>query len=108
MSGVGNMPAFPSQPLGSDGMPETSAWEGMSLRDWFATHCDQPGVSEIISMAGGETDGYRVKFSPDGTEYTFNEWWNGLPLEDRLSLSARVRYAMADAMLAARTKGGES
>lgn len=75
---------------------------GMSLRDYFAVHADQPGVSEIVSMAGGETDGYHVKFSREGTKYTFPEWWNDLPLEDRLSLSARVRYAIADAMMAER------
>lgn len=82
---------------------------GMTLRDYFAVHADQPGVSEIVTMAGGETaDGYRVKFSPGGADYKFNEWWNGLPIADRLSLSAQVRYAMADAMLAVRDgKTGE-
>ena len=28
--------AFPGQRLGSDGLPESAAWDGMSLRDWFA------------------------------------------------------------------------
>ncbi len=28
--------AFPSQPLGQDGLPEHSAVMGMTLRDWFA------------------------------------------------------------------------
>ena len=28
--------AFPSQPLGADGLPEYSAVMGMTLRDWFA------------------------------------------------------------------------
>ena len=29
-------PAFPSQALGGDGMPEARAWPGMSLRVWLA------------------------------------------------------------------------
>ena len=28
--------AFPSQPLGMDGLPDHSAVPGMTLRDWFA------------------------------------------------------------------------
>lgn len=118
MSDQGNHPAFPceAQP-DRDGVPpehdyiQTGAYSGkfpgMSLRDYFAVHADQPGVSEIVTMAGGETaDGFRVKFSADGAEHRFNDWWNDLPLADRLSLSARVRYAMADAMLEARKTGG--
>jgi len=99
VSDIENPPAFPRdhRHLGHN---------GMTLRDYFAVHADQPGVSEIVSMAGGETDGFYVMFSAGGTKYKFTEWWNGLPLEDRLELSARVRYAMADAMLAERAKGG--
>lgn len=29
-------PAFPNQPLGMDGLPESPMAFGMSLRDWFA------------------------------------------------------------------------
>ena len=36
MSGVDGGPAFPSQPYGSDGLPQESASYGMTLRDWFA------------------------------------------------------------------------
>lgn len=98
-----NPPAFPYDEKSGDG----SHWHshpGMSLRDWFASQADQPGVSEIVAMAGGQTDGFHVKFSPDGTEYKFNEWWKDLPLTDRLELAARVRFAYADAMLAERQK----
>ena len=77
----------------------------MTLRDWFASQADQPGVSEIVAMAGGETDGFYVMFSAGGTKYKFNDWWNDLPLVDRFELSARVRYALADAMLAVRAEG---
>lgn len=104
-----NPPAFPFEELrntSSDPLatPRRFQHGGMTLRDYFAVHADQPGVSEIVTMAGGETDGFHVKFSRDGKEYTFNEWWNDLPLDDRLKLSARVRYALADAMLAERSK----
>ncbi len=94
-SDIEALPAFPSRDV-------ATYYGGMSLRDYFAVHADQPGVSEIVTMAGGETDGFNVKFSRDGTEYKFNDWWNGLPLADRLDLSARVRFAMADAMIRAR------
>ena len=93
-----NPPAFPCA------IPElhVMAESGMSLRDYFAVHADQPGVTEIVSMAGGETDGFWVALFPGGARVRFNDWWSDLPLSDRLDLSARVRYAMADAMLAAR------
>jgi len=77
---------------------------GMGLRDYFAVHADQPGISEIVSMAGFQTDGFWVFLGGDGeNKQTFNDWWNNLPLTERLSLSARVRFAMADALLSART-----
>ena len=95
------MRAFPFViPDGCGGFQEAES--GMSLRDYFAVHADQPGVSELVAMAGGETDGFHVKFTRDCTPMKFNDWWNGLPLADRLDLSARVRFAMADAMLANR------
>lgn len=109
MSAPENPFAFPFPEVrDADGCGIMEGSNGMTLRDYFAVHADQPGVSEIVSMAGGETDGFRVKFSDGGTEYKFNEWWNDLPLVDRLDLSARVRYAMADAMLTARAKGSAS
>lgn len=74
---------------------------GMTLREYFAAHADQPGVSEIVSMAGHRTDGYWVEFSDGREKQKFNDWWNDLPLPERCSLSARVRFALADAMAAA-------
>ena len=76
--------------------------DGMTLRDWFASHADQPGVSEIVTMAGHRTDGFWVEFADGSEKAKFNDWWNGLPLPERCLLSARVRFALADAMLAAR------
>lgn len=100
MEEADNPQAFPVAAVGpSDGLFHI---EGMSLRDYFAVHADQPGVSEIVAFAGGETDGFLVKFSAEGEKVKFNDWWNGLPLPERLELSARVRYGLADAMLAAR------
>jgi hypothetical protein len=100
-----NPPAFPVADVRThDGFGLREGSDGMTLRDWFAAQADQPGVSEIVAMAGGQTDGFHVKFSPDGTEYKFNEWWNDLPLADRLELAARVRFAYADAMLTERSK----
>lgn len=96
MTAPANPPAFPVQ------------WEfaanetGMSLRDWFASQADQPGVSEIVSAAGHTTDGFWVEVSGQAEKLKFNDWWNGLPLSERCLLSSRVRYALADAMLAAR------
>lgn len=87
MSGVGNMPAFPSQPLGSDGMPETSAWEGMTLRDWFA--------GQAILVTANRPHNHGLSAVQIGSEM-------------HPKLAAKAAYAMADAMLAARTKGGES
>ncbi len=49
--GSGNMPAFPSQPYGADGMPCNEAHPGMSLRDYFA------GQALTGLMAAGVGDG---------------------------------------------------
>lgn len=75
---------------------------GMTLLDYFAVHSDQPGVSEVVAMAGHKTDGVRVYIGGSETGPTFNEWWNHLPLDERFKLTADVRFAMARAMLNAR------
>ena len=93
-----NPPAFPLSP--GDVLYYQ---EGMSLRDWFASQADQPGVSEIVAMAGHTTDGFWVEFADCSEKRKFNDWWNDVPLSERCLLSARVRYAMADAMLEARS-----
>jgi len=79
---------------------------GMTLRDYFAVHADQPGVSEIASAANMQSDGFHIwpANEPITEKQVFNVWWNLLPLGERLSLSAKVRFAMADAMLAERAK----
>ncbi len=96
-------PAFPSV-LYSHDRAENWSTDGMSLRDYFAIHCDQPGEAEIIIAAGlkaKSTAGFTTVF-PDGTEKTFTAWWLELPQPERFKLYAKVRYGIADAMLAAR------
>lgn len=44
----------------------------------------------------------RVVILPDGTEMGWADWWNALPAAERFALYAKVRFAIADAMLAAR------
>lgn len=100
---VENPAAFPC--TGEGFQSEQYTQKGMTLRDYFAVHADQPGVSEITSMAGVFCpDNFHVY--ADASKETelgnFNDWWNTLTLTERLALSARVRFAMADAMLAAR------
>ena len=89
-------------PGGNPSKFDGSVRDGMTLLDYFAVHSDQPGVSEIVAMAGHKTDGFRVYIDGSDTGPTFNEWWNDLPLDKRFKLSADVRFAMARAMLTAR------
>lgn len=71
----------------------------ISLRDYAAIHSTQPGCSEICAMAGLTWSVGKVWASPDKSIGTFDQWWESIPLDERLVLCARVRYAQADAML---------
>ena len=95
-------PAFP----GIIGPPSEFAL-GMSLRDYFAVHADQPGYAEIVSHAGLTYGSNQVWRDAQTSIGTFDNWWRDLPNEERFRLSAGVRYAMADAMLAARLSDEE-
>lgn len=103
-TGERNPPAFPVQ--------DRAAWQyaGMTLRDYFAVHADQPGVSEIVAIAGmvWSTNQVWHPSEPNKSIGSFDKWWADVPLSERLSLSAKVRFAMADAMLAARTTQGDA
>jgi hypothetical protein len=77
--------------------------KGMTLREYIAIHCDQPGRLEIASAAGqtlrefcglSYDDPGRLAFP------TWDEWFHQLPQSERFRLYAKVRYAIADAMLA--------
>jgi hypothetical protein len=105
MSDKDGGPAFPNitPDMRVDGGP------GMSLRDYFAIHCDQPGMAEIATAAGLPwKNGTVVDTDPvDGLDRarSFDQWWSTVSQAERFELYAKVRYAMADAMLAARQKG---
>lgn len=89
-------------PLFEEG-PHSSV--GMSLRDYFAVHSDQPGIAEIVSMYGLTYSANQVWSDEVTSLGTFDSWWRSIPNEERFRMSARVRYAMADAMIAARKAG---
>jgi len=76
--------------------------EGMSLRDYFAIHCDQPGVDEIVTAAGLVHRDYKVWQDENTCLGHFIDWYSKLSQERRFELYAKVRYAMSDAMLKAR------
>ena len=82
-------------------------YQGMTLRDYFAIHCDQPGQDEIARMAGVRC----AYVNGDGAEDEqgeklpkWVEWYGGLSTDERFGLYARVRYALADAMLRERER----
>jgi hypothetical protein len=80
--------------------------EGMTARDYFATHSTQPGVIEIAKAAGVGIDAnHRIYLNELETAgISFSDWWLSLTLERQCELSAAVRYAQADAMLKERAK----
>lgn len=75
---------------------------GMTLRDYFATHSVQPGMGELASLAGLVYRQGAVWKDEQTRVAGFDEWFNTLPLSERLELFSRAKYAMADAMLKAR------
>lgn len=77
---------------------------GMSLRDYFAIHCDQPGAAEIVDAAGMVYSNNQVWTNAETSIGTFNDWYNKLGQSERFALYAKVRYALADAMIAERNK----
>lgn len=73
-----NPPAFPSQPCGVDGLPETEAFHGMTLRDWFA--------GQVLPVVAADIAQDRSPCGP----------------QEMPRLAANGAYLYADAMLAAR------
>lgn len=99
-------PAFPIVGEIKDGWPMKAApvlSAGMTLRDYFAIHADQPGRTEIAALAGVRVKGVGAKWEDPDVPH-WEDWWSGLSSEERFSLYARVRYAIADAMLKERSK----
>lgn len=74
-------PAFPTGPENTKSDPS----EGMSLRDWFAGQTNVPWNAAIDTL--------RLKFPEKGGKFTIDEL---------AATRAQIRYAEADAMLAAR------
>ncbi|MBZ9873116.1 hypothetical protein LB542_19905 [Mesorhizobium sp. BR1-1-9] len=73
--------------------------DGMTLRDWFAAHAD------ISSLDFGDE---KTAAKATGISYALGE--NPTPHELVLfsaRVNAALRYALADAMIAQRSKGGE-
>lgn len=97
-------PAFP-MPMYEDHHGDyQGGYSGMTLRDYFAIHCDQPGEAEIVTAAGYELAEGAVWDGPSTRLGSFSSWYRELSAEKRFSLYAKVRYAMADAMIKERNK----
>jgi len=71
--------------------------EGMTLRDYFAAHCDQPGQVEMAENLGWEID-------DRGVVVDFTKKYAAISQDKRLAAYSKVRYQMADAMLEERKK----
>ena len=80
----------------------TVTYAHVGLRDYMAVHSSQPGISEIVAMAGLIWRGSRVWKHDETSLGSFEDWWESMSLEKRCELSARVRYAQADAMIRVR------
>ena len=83
-------PAFPVQ--------DAAKWQahGMSLRDYFAIHADMGDVEELSRAWGEKLLG---RANPGISDLVAClQWW--------AEYRATLRYMEADAMLAAREKGG--
>lgn len=92
-------PAFPHLPSEmSQGHP------GMSLRDYFASHADPIGYTEIYELAGSP----KMPLPPGWREENFDkqaqaaEWVKGISADEKYRLYAEARYKIADAMMKAR------
>jgi len=100
--------AFP-QPDDGIGNPIGNVWDGcggMSMLDWFASKCDQPGVVEAYQLRGCPDvpvlHGWREE---DLTmELRAMKWWGSLSLHEKYATYAELRYMAADAMLAERNR----
>lgn len=73
---------------------------GLTKREYFAVHSDQPGVAEIVTAAGLHcTDNFWVWKDAETKIGSFNDWWMKLTNEERFALSSKVRVQQADALL---------
>ena len=107
-------PAFPIIIEGGvDSGLHADRWDGMSLRDYFAIHSEQPGMAELAEAGGMIWKNHHIFYPTDDPQWmtgmSGDKWWEGLSNKMRFQLWAEVRYAQADAMLVEREKqrGGE-
>jgi hypothetical protein len=78
---------------------------GMTLRDYFAIHGEEPSQIELLDAGGmvqGEDGIYARNDGQTKVAKSFYEWFNKQSNEQRFALCAKVRFLMADAMLKAR------
>jgi hypothetical protein len=80
---------------------------GMSLRDYFAIHADQPGRLEMSNAAGVLLREHAPKDLPkeerDALPH-WSDWFYTLTQKERYQLYAKVRYQMAGVLLEEREK----
>lgn len=74
----------------------------LTLRDYMSIHATQPGIMEIVKIAGLTFSDNKVWDSPDHYIGTFDNWFNTLSLNKMLDLCSRAKYAQADSMLRVR------
>lgn len=77
---------------------------GMTLRDYFAIHVDQPGVLELVTAAGFTHGAGQVWQDPQTSLGSFETWYRTLTSAERAAMYAKVRYELSDAMLQERAK----
>lgn len=84
-------PAFP----GGDGInSNTGPYSGMTLRDYFASQVRKEEVDEHLPTTRSECIAFMGL--PATTSWTMSHY---------MALTQTIKYRIADAMLAARTKG---
>lgn len=91
-----NPMAFPQPRFDAFGHADDPQDQGMTLRDWFASTAPEPTLDAINTQQGFDRgrNPYNDAHKP--------------PLRSREQIVAELRYRYADAMLAARTNGGQS
>lgn len=95
MSGVDSPPAFPIPDVRThDGFGLREGSDGMTLRDWFAGVLSQPSEEAV-----------QTQQSLDRGRNPHNDSYKPA-LRTRDQIVAELRYQQADAMLAARARGG--
>ena len=85
-------PAFPCQASNRVGASGPAWDQGMSLRDYFAAHAPEPSAEDVSTVQRREQIA-----NPHNDSYKPRR-------HDVLDIRCALRYAFADAMLAARSR----